>query len=164
MNHIDGMCRVERKTCLADGFDCFFRSELAALEQQTPQVRALDELHGDELDPIGVGQIVNTDYVLVGHLMGQQKFLLEAGDNGGVRGQIPANHFQRNEAIQFAVLGFVHRAHAAFAQQLQNFVASADHVPGVENGGADGHPPDSSSRRALACGRYRSEWHRGRQE
>ena len=67
------------------------------------------------------------------HLMGEQKLLLEAGDNGGVGGEVAANHFERNKAVQFAILGFVHCAHAAFAQKLQNFITSAEYVSGLQH-------------------------------
>ena len=38
--------------------------------------------------------------------------------------------FRRHHAIQFAVSGLVDRAHAAFAQNLQDFVALAQYSPG----------------------------------
>src|SRR5579859_7248708 len=114
MDYADTMCRIQCETGLANGFDRLFSGELALLDEQPPQVCPFDKLHGDELDSVNVRQIVDPDYVLVSHLMREQKFLLKARHNGGIRSQVAADQLQGDEAVEFAVLRFVHRAHSAF--------------------------------------------------
>ena len=50
-------------------------------------------------------------------------------------GQIGPDDLQRHHAIQFAVAGFVDRAHPAFAEDLQDFVALAENRSRLQHGG-----------------------------
>ena len=106
------------------------------LLHQATQVLTLDVLHGDELHALSFAQVVDPDYVLVGDLGGQQQFLLEAVNDGLVAGQIRPDHFQSHHAVQFAVSRLVNRAHSAFAQNLQDFIALAQDCSGLKRGRA----------------------------
>ena len=124
---MDDACAVrgfQRPAGLLHDLDGFFRSKLACFfMHQAAQVLTLDILHGDELHAVGLAQVVNPDHILVRDLRGQKQFLLEAVDDGLASCQIRPDHFQRHHAIQFAVARLVNRAHAAFAEDLQNLVA-----------------------------------------
>ena len=63
-------------------------------------------------------------------LLREPQLLLESIDNRRVARQFRADHLQRHQPIQLAVLRLVDRAHAARAQHAQNFVAAASTVPG----------------------------------
>jgi hypothetical protein len=103
------------------------RWQLSLAMQQVAQVIPFDELHGDELHAFGVAQVVNTDDIAIGNLTGEKDLLLEALQNVGITGQFGTDHFQRDRAAQFAVFGLVNGPHAAFADRLENLVASAQH-------------------------------------
>src|SRR5882724_12272496 len=74
-------------------------------------------------------------------LAGQQDLLLEARQDVRVSGEFGTNDFQRNQTLERQVFGFVHRAHAAFADGLLDFVTSAQDRAVGQNG------------RGEACGR-----------
>jgi hypothetical protein len=95
--------------------------------QEVAKVLPFDKLHGDELDAVGVAQVVNADDVAVGNFTGENYFLLEALQNLGITGQFGTDHFQSDGAAQFAVLCLVNGPHAAFADHLENLVTSAQH-------------------------------------
>src|SRR4029077_11130650 len=128
---------MKRKAHLPDKVYGFGGRQLAVVEEETTQVYPLNKFHGDELDPVGFGEVVNANYILVGYLVRQEKFLFEARQDGGTCGQFWANQFESYEAVQFSISGFVHRAHAAFAEQLQNFVTSSEDIAGLQHSRAD---------------------------
>ena len=135
---VNDACAVrgfQRAAGLLHDLDRFLRSKLALLLlHQAAQVLTLDVLHGDELHAIGFAQVVDPDDVLVGDLGGQKQFLLEAVNDGLVAGQVGPDDFQRHHAIQFAVARFVDRAHPAFAEDLQDFVALAENRARLQHG------------------------------
>ncbi len=53
----------------------------------------------------------------------QDQFLLEALENVRFVRKLSPDHFQSHHAVQLAIHGFVHGAHAAFAEHFQDFVA-----------------------------------------
>jgi hypothetical protein len=48
--------------------DRFAELELAPLLEQLVKVLALYELHGDELDTLGLAQVIDPDHIPMGHL------------------------------------------------------------------------------------------------
>src|SRR4029077_14328956 len=70
------------------------------------------------------------------------------------RSQLRANQLQCNRTVQLAVHRLVHRAHAAFAQKLQNLVATTEHVTGLQDWsaalGQDGSGTGGTNRRPLS--------------
>ena len=132
VNDANAMSGFERAADLLDDLDCFFGRKYFVLKNQRAQVFALDELHGDELNAVGVAKVIDADDVFVRDLMGKEKLLLEAGDNRGIGRKLTPNEFQGDEAVEFAVAGLVDRAHAAFAQQLQDLVATGHDITGIE--------------------------------
>ncbi len=127
MNNAHAVGGFESPADLLHDFHRFRRRKLLFLPHEVVQVLTLDILHGDELHAFSLTQVVDPDHVLVGDLSSQQQFLLETVDDGLTPGQLRPDYFQRHHPIQFAVSGLVHRAHAAFAQNLQDFVALAEY-------------------------------------
>src|ERR1035437_508915 len=113
MNDAYGMGCFQGAADLPHDFHRFRWRKYLLLDDQAVQVLALDVLHGDELDSIGIAQVVNADHVLVRDLMGQHKLLLEALKNGGISSQFRTDHFKRDHAIHFAVPRAVNRTHAS---------------------------------------------------
>ena len=75
---------------------------------------ALYEFHGEELHAVGIAQVVDADYILASNLLREKKLLLESGDNRRVGGQVGTDQLLGDEAVEFAVIGFINRAHSAF--------------------------------------------------
>ena len=98
------------------------------LLDESAQVLAFHELHGDELHTIGVAEIVDANYISMGDLMSEQKLLLKPRQDGRIRGQLRANQLQRHRTVQLPVHGLVDGTHSAFAQQLHDLVAAAENV------------------------------------
>ena len=118
MHHAFGMCRFEAAADLPEDAYGLIRRQLAALHQDAFQVATVDVIHGDELAPIRHAQFKNANDVLVRDLPGEYQLLLEAPQDVGMAGKLGPNDFKRNEQIQLAIAGLIHRAHAAFAQTL----------------------------------------------
>ena len=62
----------------------------------------------------------------------QDQFLLEALHDAGVAGQVSPDHLYGHQSVQFAVSCFVDRAHAAFAQHLQDLVTIREDTSNFE--------------------------------
>ena len=138
MDNADRVRGLERLADLLHNVDGSFRGKLFLLLNQRAEIAPFDELHGDELDAFGIAQIEDAHDILVRDLAGEQEFLLEAGENGRVGGELGADEFESNGAVEFAVAGFVDGSHAAFAQQVQDFVAAAENVSDLQDcGGAE---------------------------
>ena len=58
------------------------------------------------------------------HLRGRPCFLPEAATADCVSFEF-TNHLERHQSIEFAVTGFIYRPHAAFPEQLQDFITAA---------------------------------------
>ena len=105
-------------------FHRFLWLKYLLLGNQAAQVLALDVLHGDELDSIGIAHVVNANHVLVRDLVREHKFLLEAVKDGRIPSQFRTNHFKRDRAIHFAIPRPVNRPHASFTKNLLDFVSA----------------------------------------
>src|SRR5579862_8002793 len=119
-----GVSGFQRQTNLLHDRNDFLRSEAALLGDQTLEVLAIDEVHGDELDSFRFTKIENADYIFVGDFARKDEFLLEALKNVRMNGEFGANHFKSDETFEFCVAGLVDRAHAALSEELNDFVAA----------------------------------------
>ncbi len=126
MDHAFGMSGVERAADLLHHRDCFLGRELSPIAQQRAQILAVYVFHADEADAVGLTQVVNADHVLVGDVAGENELLLEALQNRGIGRQFGTDDLERDQAVEFAVAGLVHRAHAALPEHAQDFVASTE--------------------------------------
>src|SRR5262249_12055657 len=122
----------QRVTDLPDDGNGFFRRELSFVVQQLAQVAAFDELHGDVLCAFRFRNVVNADDIAVSNLPCGEEFLLESSQNYRMIGHFRPNHFQSDQVLDLTVARFVDGAHAAFAEEPQDFVAAAKQVAGSE--------------------------------
>src|ERR1700722_10170661 len=132
MDHAHAMGGLQRPADLFDERYCFLWRELRPLMEDVGEIFALNILHGDELYPLSLAEVVNTDDVAVGNLSGEDQFLLEAVEDSAVAGQVGANHFKRDHAPELDIPGFVNGAHATFAEQAQPSVAVGQQVAGSQ--------------------------------
>src|SRR6202165_6225309 len=105
-------------------FHRFLWLKYLVLGNQAAQVLALDVLHGDELDSIGIAHVVNANHVLVLDLVRENQFLLEAVKYGRISSQFRTDHFKRERAIHFAIPRAVNRTHASFTKTLMASVTA----------------------------------------
>ena len=119
MDDAFGVRGFQRAAHLLDDVGRFRGLKLFLAPEQAPQVLALDVLHGDELDAIGLAEVENANHIVVGDLARENQFLLEALQDFGIRGQVAANYLQRNLAVQFAVMRLVNRAHSALPKHFE---------------------------------------------
>ena len=103
-----------------------------AFFQQRRQILSLDELHGDEAESFGDAEIEDADHVAMRDFSRQDQFLLKALQNAGMAGQFRTDHLERHQPVQLAVSGLVDRAHAAFAQHLQDLVTIREDASNFE--------------------------------
>jgi len=136
VDHTFGVSGVERGAGLVDDVGAFFEGEAPLLLDERREVFALDELHGDELHTIGFTEVEDADDVFLSDFPGKDEFLLEALKNLFVDREFRADDFQGDQTVEFEVPSFVHGAHAAFSEHLDNFVALTEtHALGEAAGG-----------------------------
>ena len=147
--------RDESRNNRADDMKRFGDRQPALLAQHSRKVCTLDVRHRDVLDAVDLAEIMNADDVLVGHLTRQHQFALESafdfGTRGGIRGDLPANHFDRDRHPQFAVPGLVDRTHATDAEHADHVVSVAEALPDCQRAAV--HRTRSSGARNRQAGR-----------
>ncbi len=90
------------------------------------EVLALDVFHGQEVDQSGFAQVVEPADVAVGDLAGVLELVLEALDGRGVEPDLGLDDLEGHDLLQLLVEGLIDRAHAAFAQLLDDLVAAGE--------------------------------------
>ncbi len=129
MHHSRVMRRIQRRCNLQEYGYGFLRSQLPFVMQKGAQISPLDVLHGDVSDPARLPQIENADDVAVGNFARENEFLFEAPQDFRMAGEVGTNHLHCNRALQFDVARLVDGPHPALTEQLQDFVAIAEHAP-----------------------------------
>src|SRR5258708_1642089 len=127
MDHSHAVCSFQSPADLLRDLHRFFRRKLLPFVDQSAQILAFDELHGDELETIGIAHVVDTDDVFVGHLVRKHQFLLEAIEYSEIPSQFRADHFQRDDAIHFTVPRKVNRTHPSLTKKLQDFISPPEY-------------------------------------
>ena len=132
---MDNSRRVGRRQSVRD-----LHRILQRLSERQPLARnhlvqrlARDVLHGDEVEAVIAGDIVNGDDVGVIQRRGRFCLLHEAPLALSVRDFLRRQDFDGDKAIEVRVPGFVNHAHPALAQFLDDLV--------VRNGPSDHGPP-----------------------
>src|SRR5260370_8544718 len=127
MDRSHAVCSFQSPADLLRDLHRFFRRKLLPFVDQSAQILAFDELHGDELETIGIAHVVDTDDVFVGHRVRKQQFLLEAIEYSEIPSQFRADHFQRDDAIHFTVPRKVNRTHTSLTKKLQDFISPPEY-------------------------------------
>ena len=86
------------------------------------QRRPVEELHDEERAAVLLADVVDGADVGVIQRRRGPRLAAESGQRLGIVGEVGRQELQRDEALQPRVLGFVHDAHAAAAQLLDDAV------------------------------------------
>ena len=91
------------------------------------QVHPVHELHRDVADSVGLAVLVDGAHVGMAHAAGELDLRAEAmGDLGRPR-EVRSEDLDRDRLVEGAVVGLVHTAHAAAADDGEDLVAVAHH-------------------------------------
>src|ERR1051325_3997410 len=99
MDHVFGVRGFQSAANLQHDLRRFRVREFASFLKQYAEVPAFHEIHGDELDSVGLAQIENSNNILVRHLTRENQFLLEALQNFRIPSEFGANQLERNQAV-----------------------------------------------------------------
>ena len=94
--------------------------------EQRREIFAVDILHREEPAAVRLAQVVQAADVLVRHLARDTQLVVELRQVHGVGGDGVGQEFQGNGMVERQVLGAVHLAHAALAEQRHEPVAPGD--------------------------------------
>ena len=81
MNYTLGMRRLQRAANLLNDLDCLSGRKFIVAPEESTQVLSVHIFHGDELETIGIAQIIDPNHVLVCDVACQNQFLLETLQN-----------------------------------------------------------------------------------
>ena len=119
---------------LLHDLDRFRNFQFALLLQDLMEVLALQILHRDELCLSRFSDIENADDIPVRDLARKNQLLLEALQDLRMLRHFGPDYFERDLSLQFHVSSLVDRAHAAFTEQLQKFITSAEQIANPQYG------------------------------
>ena len=133
MDNAFGMRGVEGVAHLPGKFEAAVDRQRAFLFQDSVEVFAVHESHGDELDAVGFTQVVDAKNVFVRNSAGKQEFVFEALNDLRIAGKIRQQDFQRGVAIELTVVDFVNAAHPAFTEQRFDDETRPKFFAGIQN-------------------------------
>src|SRR5258708_34699623 len=77
VNHASGVCGFERAANLGDDSNGLFGRKFFSFPEYDAKVAALDVLHGDELEALGLSQVENANDIAVGNFPDRGKLPVE---------------------------------------------------------------------------------------
>ena len=89
------------------------------------EIFAVDVLHRQEAAAVGLAEIVEAADILVRHLAGDAQLVVELRRRCRVARRALGEEFQSDRMVEREILGAVHLAHAAFAEQRDEAVSPA---------------------------------------
>ena len=89
--------------------------------QQLPQVHAVHEFHQEEKKAVGLAEFVQRDDAGMIQLRQRLGFAGEAFGERGVIADAGRKNLERDDAVQFLLPRLVNRAHAALADEFEDF-------------------------------------------
>ena len=110
------MRRVERGTDLADERQCPVWLERALTSQQGTQVCGLHVPHGDVEETVRFARVHDRDHIRVVQRSGDSRLVQEAFPEPLAPCERRRDHLQRDHPSEPLLLGQVHDAHAALAE------------------------------------------------
>ena len=120
---------------LARDLDRLVLRDAADAPEQRREVLAVDVLHRQEPAPVGVAEVVQAADVLVRHLARDAQLVVELRERRVVDGGAFRQELQRDRLIEREVVGAIHLAHAAAAEQRHEAVAAGDDGAGRKTAG-----------------------------
>jgi hypothetical protein len=122
----------EPRAQLPRDLDRLVLRDAADSAEQRCEIFAVHILHREEAPAVGVAEIVQTADVLVRHLAREAQLLMEPREAVGVRCHAFGKKLQRDRMIERQVVGAIHLAHAAAAEERDQSIASGDDRSGRE--------------------------------
>src|SRR5215469_15535530 len=119
MNHVLAVGGFQGATDLQHDARRLVRRKLALLLKQSAEVAALHEIHGDELDSVGLAQVKDSNDVFVRDLARENQFLLEPPHHFRIAGKIRTNQLEGHRAVELLVVRLVDGAHPPTAEDLK---------------------------------------------
>ena len=134
MDFAFGVRRFQPPGHLGNDFGRLRRGSLPRRFRILREIFPFDELHGDKARALGLPEIEDANDVAVRDLPGQNQFQLEVLQNLLVARKFGANHFKRDQAVEFPVVRAVNHAHLALSEQSDDLVTFGQHRSGLQCG------------------------------
>ena len=160
MNHAGSVGRFQRAANLGDDPYRLLRRKFSSFTEHGAKIAAFHELHGDELEPLGLSQVEDANDVAVGNFASQDQFLFEAAQDFRIAGEVSADQLESYEASELGVARLINGAHSALAEQCEDFITLGQQcsyklftlgIGGVRRR-SDGDRPCGSAAGSGACG------------
>jgi hypothetical protein len=139
MKHSELMRRGNPGRQLADKVDAFFPGYPSDPAKQAREILTVHELHRHIVLAFKLAYIIDAAHIRMGDLAGHPHLVLEQGKGGFISPEPARQQFQGDGLAKLEVIGPVHLAHPAAAQETDDPVA----------------PPEMGARKespVLACG------------
>jgi hypothetical protein len=128
MQHTAFVRRAQTSADLARKLDGFVLRQTTDAAQEARQVLAVEVLHRDEVKTFDEADIVDAADVGVRDLPCNADFIAESRQPGLAHLRL-REKLERDGLVQDQIVGSVHLAHAALAEQAENPVAPCQHGP-----------------------------------
>ena len=122
--------RGEARAHLARDLDRLVLGKPPDAAQERGQILAVDVLHGEEVPPLDLADVVDAADVGVRDAARVAHLGVEALDPGRLRGELRRQELQRDGLAELQVVGAVDLAHAAAADEADDAVALGEDRPG----------------------------------
>ena len=107
------MGRFQRATNLGDDPYRLVRRKFSSFTEHGAKIAAFHELHGDELEPLGLSQVENANDVPVRNFASQDQLLFEAAEDFGIAGEVSTDQLESDEAFELCVARLINGTHSA---------------------------------------------------
>ncbi len=124
--------------------------------QERGEVFAVDVLHGEEVPPVDLADVVDAADVGMRDAARVTHLGVEALDEGGLRGEFLRQEFQRDRLAELQIVGAVDLAHAAVADQPDDAVPVGQDRPGRKSAAIErGRGGEASDRTVRGTASHR---------
>src|SRR5438105_8490196 len=129
VNHTGSVCRFQCVANLGDDSNCLFERKFPSFPEHGAKVAALDVLHGDELEALGLSEVENADDIAVGNFASEDQLLFEPAQDFRIAGEVRAYQLESNEAFELRVARLINGSHATLTEQCEDFVTIGQQCP-----------------------------------
>ncbi len=126
MQHPAFVCRGQPGAELSCDVERLVLGQPADASQQRGQILAIDVLHRQEGQAVGLADVVHPADVLVSDLAGEPHFVVELGQARGIAFERCRQELQRERLPELEVVGPIDLAHAALAESRDDAIPLAD--------------------------------------
>ena len=132
MQHAAFVCRGQSGAELSCDVERLVLGQPADASQQRGHILAVDVLHRQEGQAVGLADAVHPADVLVRDLAGEPHLVVELGQAHGIAFERRRQELQRERLPEFEVVGPIDLAHAALPESRDDAIPLADHSAGLE--------------------------------